>query len=168
MKRILILSSLLILALTSTAQQPASIQYTPVSCLRSGLNPILTLNVEGKGDLRAYFRRTGTADWCMVSGINRGQISSVMLPAFEEGAQIEYFFLLLEGKQVMARSPQIYRATTSNRCGENTARHMLLMTIDCGDNNPGSIANALGAGYAVQSSSSSPATPFDPREAAPQ
>lgn len=164
MKRILILSSLLILALTSTAQQQASIQYNPASCMRAGKNPVLTLNVDGNGELRAYFRRAGAADWCMVSGVNRGQISSVMLPAFEDKAQIEYFFLLLDGKQVLARSPKMYRATVSADCGENSARHMLLMTIDCGDSAPGSMANALGAGYAVSSSSSTPATPYDPRE----
>lgn len=162
MKRILIISSLLMFALTGNAQQQPSIKYTPVSCLRAGLNPMLTLNVEGKGDLRAYFRRVGTADWCMVSGVNRGQISSVMLPAFEDDAQIEYFFLLLDGRQVLARSPQLYRATTSRQCGENTARHMLLMTIDCSDNSPGSMANALGAGYAVRSTSVSDVSQSNP------
>ena len=171
MKRILILSSLLILALSAGGQQPSEqpyIKFTPVSCLRAEQHPILTLDVQGKGDLRAYFRRVGTADWCMVSGENRGKISTIMFPAFDSSAQIEYFFLLLDGKRVVARSPQIYRSTASKDCGENTARHMLLMTIDCGHTTAGSTGNALGAGYAIESTSVSDVSQSNPDASAQQ
>jgi hypothetical protein len=125
-----------------------SIQYTPVSCARGGELPLMQLTVEGKGELRAYFRRLNTTDWCSVEGVNDGPLSRVVLPKFDPGDEIEYFFVLIDGRRVVARSQRIYRVKVSNECEAAWARHVLRFSLSCGED-PGGIPSSMGAGFAV-------------------
>lgn len=125
-----------------------SIQYTPVTCARGGELPLFQLNVEGKGELRAYFRRMNTTDWCSVEGVNEGPLSRVVLPKFDPGDEIEYFFVLIDGRRVVARSQRIYRVKVSNECEAAWARHVVRFSLACGDD-PGGIPSSIGAGLAV-------------------
>jgi hypothetical protein len=138
-------ASLLAVALSASAQGP--FQYTPVSCVRGGEMPVLQLNVGDKGELRCYFRRVNTTDWCSVEGVNDGPLSRVVLPKFDSGDEIEYFFLLLDGKRVVGRSEKMYRARVSDSCQTATARHIAMLTMSCGDDS--SIPSAIAAAYAV-------------------
>lgn len=138
-------ASLLLTATTLTAQGP--IHYTPVSCIRGGEMPVMQLQVGEKGELRAYFRRVNTTDWCSVEGVNDGPLSRVVLPKFETGDEIEYFFLLLDGKRVVARSEKMYRVRVSESCESPSARHMAMLTMSCGDNQ--AIPSSMAAAYAI-------------------
>lgn len=138
-------ASLLAVALTASAQGP--FRYTPVSCVRGGEMPVLQLNVEGEGELRCYFRRVNTTDWCSVEGKNDGPLSRVVLPKFESGDEIEYFFILLDGKRVVGRSEKMYRARVSDTCQSPTARHIAMLTMSCGDDS--AIPSSIAAAYSV-------------------
>jgi hypothetical protein len=125
-------ASLLLIAGAAFAQPGDPIDYTPVGCLHGGESTILQLAVTEKGELRCYFRHVNSTEWCSVEGQNLGKLSTVVLPKFEVGDEIEYFFVLLNGKQVMAKSPEIYRAKNTTGCETNIARHSTAFTIDCG------------------------------------
>jgi hypothetical protein len=129
----------LLLVNVAGAAPKFSMAYTPVACLKAGELPLLQLNVEGKGELRAYFRRINSSDWCSVEGTNDGPLSRVVLPKFENGDDIEYFFVLLDGRRVVARSPRIFRARVSDDC---------------------QTASSMGAGYAVDNKLISGAPPL--------
>ena len=126
----------------------ASMSYTPVSCIKAGELPLLQLNIEGKGELRSYFRRINSTDWCSVEGTNDGPLSRGVLPKFENGDEIEYYFVLLQVRRVVARSPRIYRARISDDCQLPFARHVIRFARSCGEEGQ-AIPGALGAGYAV-------------------
>jgi hypothetical protein len=147
--RILIIAAALALAaFAANAQQKSVIDYKPVSCFRGGELPVLQMQVEGKGELRAYFRRINTTDWCSVEGINDGPLSRIVLPKFDTGDEIEYFIVLIEGRRVMSRSPRIYRARVTGDCETPWARHIIKISMSCGDDGTG-IPSSLGAGYAM-------------------
>jgi hypothetical protein len=148
-KRAITIALALLLANLAGAAPQFSMQYTPVSCIKAGELPLLQLNVEGKGELRSYFRRINSTDWCSVEGLNDGPLSRVVLPKFENGDEIEYFFVLLQGRRVVARSPRIYRARVSEDCQMPFARHILKLSLSCGQDDQ-AIPGALGAGYAVE------------------
>jgi hypothetical protein len=149
--RALAVAAVLLLATSGEAQQRISMDYTPVSCIKAGELPLMQLNIDGKGELRSYFRRINSTDWCSVEGVNDGPLSRVVLPKFESGDEIEYFFVLLQGRRVVARSPRIYRASVSNDCQLPFARHVLRLSMSCGEQVQ-AIPSALGAGYAVDES----------------
>jgi hypothetical protein len=136
-------------ATVAGAAQRVSMQFTPVSCIKAGELPLLQLNIEGEGELRSYFRRINSTDWCSVEGLNDGPLSRVVLPKFDNGDEIEYFFVLLQGRRVVARSPRIYRARISEECQMPFARHVLKLSLSCGEDVQ-AIPSALGAGYAVE------------------
>jgi len=148
-KRALMIASALLLAHVSGAAPGISMQYTPVPCIKAGELPLLQLKIEGKGELRSYFRRINSTDWCSVEGLNDGPLSRVVLPKFENGDEIEYFFVLLQGRRVVARSPRIYRARVSDDCQLPFARHILKLSLSCGEEDQ-AIPGALGAGYAIE------------------
>jgi hypothetical protein len=148
-RALLILGSTLVFAAAASAQPKQSLQYTPVSCVKAGELPLLQLNVEGKGELRSYFRRINTSDWCSVEGVNDGPLSRVVLPKFEPGDEIEYFFVLLDGRRVLARSPRIYRTRVAAECEAPFARHVLKLALSCGEDVQG-LPSAMGAAYAVE------------------
>jgi hypothetical protein len=147
-KRALMIASALLLANVSGAAPKVSMQYTPVSCLKAAELPLLQLSIEGEGELRSYFRRINSTDWCSVEGLNDGPLSRVVLPKFDNGDEIEYFFVLLQGRRVVARSPRIYRARISDDCQMPFARHILKLSLSCGEEVQ-AIPGALGAGYAI-------------------
>jgi hypothetical protein len=152
MKKAFILSLALVsFALTASAQDEGTIGYSPVSCVRAGEMPVLQVSLAQTGTLRAFFRRVNSTDWCSVEGKNEGPLSSVTLPKFETNDEIEYYFLLIDGKRVMAKSPQIYRVKVNNACETPFARHILMITMDCSNKGPGSMPASLGAGVALQS-----------------
>ena len=140
--------SLLLLAGAGVAQQRASLRFTPVSCIKAGELPLLQLHIEGKGELRSYFRRINSTDWCSVEGLNDGPLSRVVLPKFDNGDEIEYFFVLIDGRRVVARSPRIYRARVADECEMPFARHVAKLSLSCGTDVQ-AVPSAMGAGYAV-------------------
>ncbi len=158
MKLRLVLATSLLAASTFVYAQPGRIDHTPITCLRGGEMPVLQVEVEDKGTLRAYFRRTNTTDWCSVEGTNLGKLSTVTLPKFDSNDEIEYFFVVLDGKRIVAKSPQIYRVKATNNCEEPWARHSLMLIMDCTQNGAAPIAQTLGSS-AVVIDPSSPSSP---------
>lgn len=146
--RALTVAALLLLATVGGAAPNISMSYTPVSCVKAGELPLMQLNIEGTGELRSYFRRINSTDWCSVEGLNDGPLSRVVLPKFDNGDEIEYFFVLLQGRRVVARSPRIYRARVSDECQMAFARHVVNLSLSCGQEVQ-ALPSAMGAGYAV-------------------
>jgi len=138
----------LLLTTASFAAEKVSMGYNPIACIKSGELPLLQVNLEGEGELRSYFRRINTTDWCSVEGENAGPLSRVVLPKFETGDEIEYFFVLIQGRRVVARSPHIYRVRVNAECGLPYARHIQRLALSCGQDAQG-VPSAMGAGYAV-------------------
>jgi hypothetical protein len=167
MKRTIFAAALVFAAVAATAQ-PGRIDHTPILCLRGGEMPVLQVEVEDKGILRAYFRRTNSTDWCSVEGTNMGKLSSVTLPKFDFNDEIEYFFVIINGKKIIAKSPQIYRVKATDSCDTPWARHTIMVIMDCTETGPGSIPSSLGAGYAVKSSKLPEGSPSTPTNAAAQ
>ena len=152
------------------AQTRSSLQYKPGACIKAGELALLQLSVEGKGELRSYFRRSNSTDWCSVDGVNDGPISRVVLPKFEAGDEIEYFFVLLEGRRVVARSPQIYRSRVSVECEVPFARHVTRLSLACGEEQQ-SLPSAMMAAYSIDNEViegdpeyQSPDRPLPPRQ----
>jgi len=146
--RTLFLATLAIAAFGATAQTKSVIDYKPVACVKGAELPVLQMTVEGKGELRAYFRRINTTDWCSVEGVNDGPLSRIVLPKFDTGDEIEYFIVLIDGRRVVARSPRIYRVRVTDDCENPFARHIIKISMSCGDDGSG-IPSSLGAGYAL-------------------
>lgn len=124
------------------------VEYLPVDCIRGGELPLLQVKVRGEGELRAYFRRINTTDWCSVEGVNEGPLSRVVLPKFEDGDEIEFFFVLLDGRRVVARSPKIFRARVTPVCETAWARHILRLSLSCGQDAE-AIPSAVAAGQSI-------------------
>ena len=156
-------AALLLVASVANAQ-PGRIDHTPVTCLRGGEMPVLQVSVEDKGTLRGYFRRTNTTDWCSVEGTNLGKMSSVTLPKFDANDEIEYFFVVLDGKRLIAKSPQIYRVKATDSCEQPWARHTLMLIMDCNENGPGSIPSSMGAVFALVTNGPRIGSPSSPSQ----
>ncbi|HJQ36560.1 MAG TPA: hypothetical protein VKB93_05435 [Thermoanaerobaculia bacterium] len=135
-------------AAVANGETQSMINYKPVACMRGGELPVLQMQVEGKGELRAYFRRINTTDWCSVEGVNDGPLSRIVLPKFDTGDEIEYFIVLIDGRRVVARSPRIYRAKITAVCETAWARHIIKIALSCGEDQTG-IPSSLGAGYSM-------------------
>jgi hypothetical protein len=149
--RTLIVTAAALLAATFAGAQETkapTLKYTPSACMKGGELPLLQIQVEGEGELRGYFRRTNTTDWCSVEGENIGPLSRIVLPKFEDGEEIEYFFVLLDGRRVAARSPRIYRASVAADCQTASARHIIRLSMSCGEDVQ-AVPTSLGAGYAM-------------------
>ncbi|HEX8168937.1 MAG TPA: hypothetical protein VF824_00180 [Thermoanaerobaculia bacterium] len=159
--RAIIAATLLLAAVTTgtAAPQKSPISFNPVSCIRGGELALLQLNVERKGELRCYFRRMNTTDWCSVEGVNEGPLSRIVLPKFDSGEEIEYFIVLLDGRQVVARSPRIFRASVNNECQAASARHIVRLSMNCGDDGSG-----IPAAMSVGLKDARPASPSSPAE----
>jgi len=157
--RLLVLGIVALAAIAVQAQTKSVIDYKPVSCMRGGELPVLQMNVEGKGELRAYFRRINTTDWCSVEGVNDGPLSRIVLPKFDSGDEIEYFIVLIDGRRVIARSPRIYRARITADCETAWARHIIKISLSCGEDETG-IPSALGAGYSFKKQVVTEVPPF--------
>src|SRR5688572_30070504 len=147
--RMLLVALVAVAAITAGAQpQKPVLSFSPINCLKSGELALLQLDVHGKGELRAYFRQVNTTDWCSVEGTNEGPLSRVVLPKFENGDEIEYFFVLLDGRRVTARSPRMYRSRVSNTCETPFARHVIKIAMHCGDD-ANAIPSSIGAGLSL-------------------
>lgn len=162
-----ILAATAVLALTAGVlhgQATANvIEYTPVACIRAGELPLLQIQVEPgrKGQLRAFFRRLNTTDWCSVEGVNAGPLSRVVLPKFDAGDEIEYFFVLTDGLRVVARSPRIYRNRVTPDCQLPVARHIERLAFSCGEDAAG-VGTA--AGLSMNDLSRDPISPDTPAQ----
>lgn len=161
MKKLTVAILFTVAAVAANAQ-PGRIDHTPLTCLRGGEMPVLQASVDDKGTLRAYFRRTNTTDWCSVEGTNLGKMSSVTLPKFDANDEIEYFFVVLDGKRIIAKSPQIYRVKATDTCETPWARHTLMLIMDCNENGPGSIPSSMGAGFALKTTPTNVPSPSSP------
>jgi hypothetical protein len=150
MRRRVLFAAALALAAFGASAETLRIDYRPVSCMRGGELPVLQMNVEGEGELRAYFRRVNTTDWCSVEGTNDGPLSRIVLPKFDTGDEIEYFIVLIQGMRVVVRSPRIYRAAVTNECESAFARHIIKVSLTCGDE-PNGIPTSMYAGYKLGS-----------------
>ena len=147
--RLIFAAALALAAFAASAQQKSVIDYKPLTCFRGAELPVLQMQIEGKGELRAYFRRINTTDWCSVEGVNDGPLSRIVLPKFDTGDEIEYFIVLIDGRRVIARSPRIYRAKITADCESAWARHIIQISLSCGEDETG-IPSALGAGYSFK------------------
>lgn len=148
MKRLVPAVLALLLALPTPAATRSALEFEPIACVRGGELPLLQVYVRGDGELRAYFRRVNTTDWCSVEGVNEGPLSRVVLPKFEDGDEIEYFFVLIQGRRIVARSQRIYRSRVAGECETPWARHILPLALSCGQDQ-GVIPAAMSAGYAI-------------------
>ena len=146
--RAIVIAAVALAALAAHAETKSVINYKPVGCVRGGELPVLQMQIEGAGELRAYFRRINTTDWCSVEGVNDGPLSRIVLPKFDTGDEIEYFIVLIDGRRVVARSPRIYRAKVTAECETAWARHIIKISLSCGEDETG-IPGALGAGYVM-------------------
>lgn len=165
MKRLNALAGIVLLATaaTSFAQKQGVIEYQPATCMRGGEMTVFQMSVKDSGTLRSYFRRVGATDWCSVDGTNRGPISSITMPKFEDGDEIEYYFAVINGKEVVAKSPQIYRIKATSSCDTPIARHVIALPMECLPAGANPIADSLGAGYAFRGD----AVQVDPKFASP-
>lgn len=161
MKKLLILVAIFSLAVSAGAQTRAqNIIYTPQACWRGGEMPVLPLNVLIDGNLRAFFRHVGAADWCSVEGENRGPLSSVTMPKFQPDDEIEYFFVVADGKRVLSRSPQIYRVKVTEGCETPWARHTIMVIVNCSPVGSGQIGSAMASGFTIGDEIVTGSTPF--------
>ena len=135
-------------ALTAGAEVKNGLNHTSLTCVRAGELPLLQVDVTGEGELRGYFRRINTTDWCSVEGTNDGPLSRVVLPKFENGDEVEYFFVLIDDGRVVSRSQRIYRVRVSNQCETPFARHILRLSLSCGDEDQ-AVPSSMSAGYLV-------------------
>ena len=108
--------------------------------------PIMQVETADEGLLRAYFRRQGATDWCFVDGKNLGKVSQITLPKFDPNETIEYYFIVLDGKRIVAKSPKIYNAKNEHHCDAPYARHAIMLTLECLP--PGT--NPMSAAYAAK------------------
>lgn len=147
-RRTLLVALFAALAVTAGGQskRPA-LTFTPVSCVKAGELALLQVDAAEEGELRAYFRRVNTTDWCSVEGTNEGPLSRVVLPKFDTGDEIEYFFVILDGRRVAARSPRMYRSSVTQSCESPFARHVIRITMNCGMDQA-AIPSSVGAGMA--------------------
>lgn len=151
-KRILLAAALAAATLTVGGQSKrAAMNFTPVNCIKAGELALLQLDLAQKGELRCYFRRVNTTDWCSVEGTNQGPLSRVVLPKFDNGDEIEYFFVLLEGRRVVSRSPRMYRSSVNATCESPFARHVIRISMNCGPDQA-AIPSSVGAGLSLTES----------------
>jgi len=159
----LVLTVVLLMPTGAIFAQGGAVDHNPTGCIRADAAPLMQVSTEDKGELRAYFRRVNTTDWCSVEGKNLGQLSNVVLPKFELGDEIEYFFVVLQGKRVVAKSPRVYRAKATDGCDGNVARHMLDVQIDCSRLDD-VVPAGMEAGYALPVFANRPVSPERPTQ----
>jgi hypothetical protein len=147
--RILLTIAFAMSAVAAFAVQPGSIDHTPPGCVLEGEMAIMTVETTDDGLLRAYFRRQGSTDWCFVDGKNLGKVSQVTLPKFDNNEEIEYYFVVIDGKRIMAKSPRIYQARSEHRCDTQFARHAIIVTLECMP--PGTNPIQMASAYAIKS-----------------
>ena len=154
--RIFLSAVLLLCGGAAFAQQPGVVDHNPDACMLAGELPMMMVSTVDDGLLRAYFRRNGTTDWCSVDGKNLGKASNVILPQFQNGTEIEYYFVVLKGRQVIAKSPKIYKTKAMMNCTAPFARHAINLTMECLPPGQNPVANALNAGLKIATTDKTP------------
>jgi hypothetical protein len=139
---ILLTTALLAQSTPPVAKPKLAVDHSPNACVRAGELPLMQVATTGKGELRGYFRKVNTSDWCSVEGVNDGPLGRVVFPRFDAGDEFEYYFVLLDGNRVAAKSPRIFRARVTGDCEAVWARHVMRMSVSCGD-------DAIGASTAA-------------------
>ncbi|HEV7573245.1 MAG TPA: hypothetical protein VGQ21_17220 [Thermoanaerobaculia bacterium] len=163
--RILLSLAFAICAVAAFGAQPGVVDHNPPGCMLMGEMPIMHVDTADEGLLRAYFRRQGATDWCFVDGKNLGKVSEVTLPKFDPNEAIEYYFIVLDGKRVVAKSPKIYNARNEQHCDASFARHAIMLTLECLP--PGTNPISMAAGYAAKTIIGGPPdSPEKPTQAA--
>ena len=162
MKRLLFAAAALLTCAPVFAQQQGTIDYKPESCIVGDEMPLFRVSTHDDGILRAFFRRVNTTDWCSVDGDNHNANSTVTLPKVVPGDEIEYYFIVLKGDEVVAKSPRIYRARATEHCDAPYNRHALIMTLECLPASQNPLASSLAAAYATQITKPGPASPERP------
>ncbi len=154
-------------AVAALAVQPGVVEHLPPGCMVEGEMAIMSVETSDDGLLRAYFRRQGATDWCYVDGRNLGKVSQVTLPKFDPNETIEYYFVVLDGKRVMAKSPKIYNARNESKCNADFARHAIILTLEClpPGTNPISMTSAYAAKSIIGKDPSPKQSPEKPGEA---
>ena len=147
------------------AQQQGTIDYKPEACIVADEMPVFRVQTHDQGTLRAYFRRVNTTDWCSVDGENRAAYSTVVLPKFVLGDELEYYFIVLKGDEVVAKSPKIYRARATEHCDTPYNRHALVMTLECLPPSQNPLASSLAAAYSTRITTPAPGSPEAPTAA---
>ena len=74
---------------------------------------------------------------------------------------IEYYFVVIEGKRIVAKSPKIYNARNDSHCDAPFARHAIMLTLECLP--PGTNPTSMSAGYAAKTIIGNP-PPFSPEK----
>lgn len=164
MKRLLFAIAVLFACASAFAQKQGTIDYKPESCIVGDEMPVFRVSTHDEGILRAFFRRVNTTDWCAVDGQNHNANSTVTLPKFVTGDEIEYYFIVLKGDEVVAKSPRIYRAKATDHCDAPYNRHALILTLECLPTAQNPLASSLAAAYATQITTPTPASPERPRQ----
>jgi hypothetical protein len=167
MKRFFFAAALLA-CVPAFAQRQGTIDYKPEACIVGDEMPVFRVATHDNGVLRAFFRRVNTTDWCSVDGDNRNSYSTVTLPKFITGDEIEYYFIVLNGDEVVAKSPRIYRAKATEHCDTPYARHALILTLECLPPSQNPMASSLAAAYATQITEPRPASPEKPEKPSAQ
>ena len=163
MRRFLFVAAAL-LACSAFAQQQGTIDYKPETCVVADEMPVFRVVTHDDGVLRAFFRRVNTSDWCSVNGENRKANSTVTLPKFLNGEEFEYYFIVLKGNDVVAKSPNIYRARATEHCDTPYNRHGMIPTLECLPAGQNPLASSLAAAYATQIKKPKPASPEKPEK----
>ncbi|HEX7706695.1 MAG TPA: hypothetical protein VF701_09595 [Thermoanaerobaculia bacterium] len=160
---ILLTTALLAQSTPPLGRTKLAVEHTPNACVRASELPLMQVGVTGEGELRGYFRRVNTSDWCSVEGVNDGPFSRVVFPRFDAGDEFEYYFVLLDGSRVVAKSPRIFRARVTGDCETAWARHVMRMSVSCGDDAVGaSTAAALVIGSDEVDEPPTPGSPDSP------
>jgi hypothetical protein len=137
-------------------QAPPSIEHSPGTCVMGGEMPVFNVAVNRDGILRAFFRRVGSTDWCSVDGTNLGKLSNITLPKFETGDEFEYYFVLIDNKRIIAKSPQIFHTRAEAVCDTPFTRHAALVTMQCLPPGSNPMATSAAAGYALKTTTTVP------------
>jgi len=162
MKKTVIAVALVLVAAAAFAQKQGTIEHKPEACVPGGEMPLMKVVTHDDGVLRSYFRRFGATDWCSVDGLNAGIASNVILPKFEKGDEIEYYFVVLQKDRIMAKSPQIYRTKATEQCDSPVARHNNLITLECLPPVQNPVASSLAAGYNATANTPNQVSPESP------
>ena len=83
-----------------------------------------------------------------------------------DGDEFEYYFVLIDSKRIIAKSPQIYHTKAEAICDAPFTRHATLVTMQRLPPGSNPMATSAGAGYAITGNNTPPvASPDNPAQA---
>lgn len=153
---------LCLIAFSVSAQQAVQpIFHERPECMWSEDEMFLGATMTSEGEARAYYRPMGAEEWCYVVGDRLTDRAFFILPEFDEGVTIEYFFLSHVNDVITGRSDEIYSIALSPDCRRRPPRHEGIVVSDC--ETQGGIGTAVGAALQMEADSAliepSPFTP---------